>query len=108
MNPGDYVYEYIKTLDYRNGSTFPNGEPIKVMAALSYLNFIITNKVVIGQSCWREGMPDDLKLKDENAAQILQSVFPDRKIIMIDALAVNLGGGGIHCISMHQPLFSSN
>tara|TARA_R110000796_G_scaffold47977_8_gene115189 strand:- start:4543 stop:5826 length:1284 start_codon:yes stop_codon:yes gene_type:complete len=108
MNPGDYVYEYIKTLDYRNGSTFPNGEPIKVMAALSYLNFIITNKVVIGQSCWREGMPDELKLKDENAAQILQSVFPDRKIIMIDALAVNLGGGGIHCISMHQPLFSFN
>ncbi|HCO84591.1 MAG TPA: peptidylarginine deiminase, partial [Arenibacter sp.] len=73
-----------------------------------YLNFIITNKVVIGQSCWREGMPDELKLKDENAAQILQSVFPDRKIIMIDALAVNLGGGGIHCISMHQPLFSFN
>ncbi|MBU2905757.1 agmatine deiminase family protein [Arenibacter algicola] len=108
MNPGDYVYEYIKTLDYTNGSTFPNGEPIKVMAALSYLNFIITNKVVIGQRCWREGMSKELKLKDEEAAQILQSVFPDRKIVMIDALAVNLGGGGIHCISMHQPLFSSN
>ena len=108
MNPGDYVYDYIKTLDYSNGSTFPNGEPIKVMAALSYLNFIITNKVVIGQRCWREGMSNELKLKDENAAQILQSVFPDRKIIMIDALAVNLGGGGIHCISMHQPLFSTN
>ena len=108
MNPGDYVYEYIKTLDYTNGSTFPNGEPIKVMAALSYLNFIITNKVVIGQRCWREGMSNELKLKDDEAAQILQSVFPDRKIVMIDALAVNLGGGGIHCISMHQPLFSSN
>ncbi len=108
MNPGDYVYEYIKTLDYTNGSTFPNGEPIKVMAALSYLNFIITNKVVIGQRCWREGMSNDLKLKDEEAAQILQSAFPDRKIVMIDALAVNLGGGGIHCISMHQPLFSYN
>ncbi|RAJ12573.1 agmatine deiminase family protein [Arenibacter echinorum] len=108
MSPGDYVYEYIKTLDYTNGSTFPNGEPIKVMAALSYLNFIITNKVVIGQRCWREGMSNELKLKDENAAQILQSVFPDRKIVMIDALAVNLGGGGIHCISMHQPLFSFN
>ncbi|MCK0145238.1 agmatine deiminase family protein [Arenibacter sp. F26102] len=108
MNPGDYVYEYIKTLDYTNGSTFPNGEPIKVMAALSYLNFIITNKVVIGQRCWREGMSNELKLMDEEAAQILQSAFPDRKIAMIDALAVNLGGGGIHCISMHQPLFSSN
>ena len=105
MSPGDYVYEYIKTLDYRDGSTFPNGDSVKVMAALSYLNFIITNKVVIGQRCWREGMPDDLKLKDEKATQILQSVFPERRVIMIDALAVNLGGGGIHCISMHQPTF---
>ena len=108
MSPGDYVYEYIKTLDYSDGSTFPNGDTVKVMAALSYLNFIITNKVVIGQRCWREGMPDDLKLKDEKATQILQSVFPERRIIMIDALAVNLGGGGIHCISMHQPTFPRN
>ena len=104
MKPGDYVYEYIKTLDYKNGSKFPKGKEIKVIAALSYLNFIITNKVIIGQKCWREGLPNELKLNDEKAAQILQSVFPDRKVIMIDALAVNLGGGGLHCISMQQPL----
>ena len=108
MNPGDYVYEYIKTLNYDDGSAFPNGESVKVIAALSYLNFIITNKVIIGQSCWREGMPDEFKLKDKKASQILQSVFPNRKVIMIDALAVNLGGGGIHCISMQQPALSNN
>lgn len=76
------------------------------MAALSYLNFIITDKGVLGQSCWREGMPSALKRNDDKAAQILQSVFPNRKIIMIDALAVNLGGGGIHCISLQQPMLS--
>ncbi|TXD53158.1 MULTISPECIES: agmatine/peptidylarginine deiminase [unclassified Polaribacter] len=108
MSPGDYVYEYIKTLDYEDGSTFPNGDSVKVIAALSYLNFIITNKVIIGQTCWREGMPLELKSKDEKAAQILQFVFPNRKVIMIDALAVNLGGGGIHCISMQQPALSNN
>jgi agmatine deiminase len=108
MSPGDYVYDYIKTLDYEDGSTFPNGNTVKVMAALSYLNFIITNKVIIGQTCWREGMPIELKQKDEQAYQILQSVFPKRKIIMLDALAVNLGGGGIHCISMYQPKFPDN
>lgn len=108
MNPGDYVYEYIKTLDYEDGSKFPDGKSVKVIAALSYLNFIITNKVIIGQTIWREGMSEELKLKDEKAAQILQSVFPNRKVIMIDALAVNLGGGGIHCISMQQPAFSNN
>jgi len=108
MKPDDYVYDFIKTLDYKDGSTFPNGDSVKVIAALSYLNFIITDKVVIGQTCWRKGMPNELKVKDEKAAQILQSVFPNRKIIMIDALAVNLGGGGIHCISMYQPTFSNN
>lgn len=104
MSPGDYVYEYIKTLDYEDETSFPDGETIKVIAALSYLNFIITDKIIIGQTCWREGMPNELKLKDERAAQILQSVFPNRKVTMIDALAVNLGGGGIHCISMQQPM----
>ena len=108
MSPGDYVYEYIKTLDYQDGSTFPEGETVKVMAALSYLNFIITDKVIVGQSCWRAGMPEELKLKDEKAAQVLQSVFPNRKVVMIDALAVNLGGGGIHCISMNQPAFMND
>lgn len=103
MGPGDYVYEIIKTLDYKDGSNFPDGDTVKVIAALSYLNFIITNTVVIGQTYWREGMPNELKLKDEKAAQILQAVFPNRKVIMIDALAVNFGGGGIHCISMQQP-----
>lgn len=56
----------------------------------------------------KKGMPLELKSKDEKAAQILQSVFYNRKVIMIDALAVNLGGGGIHCISMQQPALSNN
>lgn len=105
LSPGDWVYDYIKTLSYQDGSTFPDGDTIKVIAALSYLNFIITNKVIIGQSCWREGMPNELKLQDEKASGVLQSIFPDRQVIMLDALAVNLGGGGLHCISMQQPAF---
>jgi agmatine deiminase len=106
LSSGDYVYEYLKTLDYQDGSAFPEGDTIKVIAALSYLNFLITDYVILGQTCWREGMPEELKQKDQKAAQILQTVFPNRKVIMIDALAVNLGGGGIHCISMQQPAFS--
>ena len=103
LSPGDWVYDYIRTLDYRDGSTFPDGDTIKVIAALSYLNFIITNKVIIGQRCWRAGMSSEVKLQDEKALRVLESVFPDRKVIMVDALAVNLGGGGLHCISMQQP-----
>lgn len=103
MQPGDYVYDYIKTLDYGDAGPFPDGETITVVAPASYLNFIITNEVILGQKYWREGMPEQLKMQDLEAQRILQEVFPDRKVIMLDALAVNLGGGGLHCISMHQP-----
>ena len=71
--------------------------------ATSHLNFIITNKVIIGQTYSREGMPDKIKAQDEEAKRILSAVFPNRKVVILDALAVNLGGGGLHCISMHQP-----
>lgn len=103
LSPGNFVYDYIKILDFKDSSVFPDGGTVKVIAALSYLNFIITNKVIIGQTIRREGLPIALKGKDEKAAQVLQSVFPNRKVVMIDALAVNLGGGEIHCISMQQP-----
>lgn len=103
MSPGDYVYDYIKTLDYRDGSQFPDGDTITVVAPASYLNFIITNKVVVGQKYWREGMPDKIRIQDDEAKRILKEAFPNRKVVMLDALAVNLGGGGLHCISMHQP-----
>lgn len=108
MKPGDSVYDYIKTLEYKDGSTFPDGKSITVMAALSYLNFIITDKVIVGQTTWRKGMSEEFKRRDLEAEKILQAVFPNRKVIMIDAFAVNLGGGGIHCISMQQPLSPNN
>jgi len=103
MSPGDYVYDYIKTLDYTDGSEFPAGDTVTVVAAASYLNFIITTEVIVGQRYWREGMPEEIKIRDEETKALLASVFPNRKVVMIDALAVNLGGGGLHCISMHQP-----
>lgn len=108
MDSGDYVYDYIKTLDYLDGSQFPDGETITVVAPASYLNFIITNTVILGQKYWREGMPEKMKRQDAEAKRILQTVFPQKKIIMLDALAVNLGGGGLHCISMHQPKLLPN
>lgn len=32
-----------------------------------------------------------------------QQVFPERKIIQINPLAINRGGGGIHCTTQQQP-----
>jgi agmatine/peptidylarginine deiminase len=53
-------------------------------------------------------MPEEWKEKDELSLHILQSFFPDREVIMNDAFAVNFEGGGVNCISMHQPELSQN
>jgi agmatine deiminase len=106
MKPGDPVYDYISTLDYTDGSVFPEGDTIRVVAAASYLNFLVTNGCVIAPKYWRPGWDEEILARDQEAARILQEVFPERKILMIDALAINFGGGGIHCITMQQPLLA--
>jgi len=103
MGPEDPVYNYISTLSYTDGSTFPKGDSVTVVAASSYLNFLISNNCVVGQKYWKEGMDLTIKKRDEEVKEILQSVFPKREILMIDPMSINLGGGGVHCITMNQP-----
>jgi len=43
---------------------------------------------------------------DLNAQSIVQSAFPDRKIIAINGIDICLGGGNVHCITQQQPLSS--
>jgi len=103
MQPGDPVYQLISEMEFEDGHTFPQGREIDVVAAASYLNFLISNGIVIGQKYWRKGLDPEIKKRDDAARRILQQVFPDRKIVMLDALSVNWGGGGIHCITIHEP-----
>lgn len=69
----------------------------------SYLNYAVTNGAVIMQTYWKPGRSDVLKSTEEQVKQTMQTVFPRRKIIAIDAENVNLWGGGIHCITQHMP-----
>jgi agmatine deiminase len=62
---------------------------------LSYVNFYIANGAVIAPSY---GIP-----KDDAARERLQSAFPDREIVMVPITHIAEGGGGIHCITQHQP-----
>ncbi|AWX45557.1 Agmatine deiminase [Flagellimonas maritima] len=103
MGPGDLVYDFISELEYEDGSVFPVGDEVTVIAAASYLNFLITDEVVIGQKYYSDGMDKEIEERDKEAKNILQQVFPNRTIVMINALAVNFGGGGIHCITMNEP-----
>lgn len=60
--------------------------------AASYINFLIVNGGVI--------IPKFGTEVDEEAKKIIQSVFPDRKVVQIEgAREIILGGGNIHCIT---------
>ena len=67
------------------------------------MNFFISNEVVLSAKYWKEGMPESEKKKDEEVKKILEHLFPERKIIQINPLAINRGGGGIHCATQQQP-----
>ena len=89
-------------LRLRDGTRFPSGD-ILMQPALSYCNFLICNGVVLGQKYWKEGLPDAVRLKDEAAHRVLVEAFPGRQVVMLDATALNILGGGIHCITKNVP-----
>jgi agmatine deiminase len=108
LNLADYFTEIIVSDEWRadgslNLSSFANGDTIKITKAVSYMNYFISNDVVLIAKYWKEGMPESEKKKDEEVKKILQQVFPERKIIQINPLAINRGGGGIHCATQQQP-----
>jgi len=62
----------------------------------SYINFYIANNGIV--------MPNFMDKKaDYNAKKVLQSAFPDRKIIAINGIDILMGGGNVHCITQQQP-----
>lgn len=61
----------------------------------SYINHYLVNGGVI--LC---GFDDD---NDARAVETLQRVYPDRKIVLVDARQLFARGGGIHCITQQQP-----
>lgn len=81
-----------------DGTPMPEGD-IVMLPAMSYCNFLICNDVVLAQSYWKEGMPDAVKERDEEALSVLKEAFPGRKVIPIRAMDLNIRGGGIHCVT---------
>ena len=61
----------------------------------SYINHYVINGAVI--LC---AFDDE---NDQRAAQVLQQIYPDREIVLVDARELFARGGGIHCITQQQP-----
>jgi len=61
----------------------------------TYANFLIINGAVL--------LPTYNSPKDKIAAETLQKVFPDRKIIKINCLPLIKQHGSLHCVTMQFP-----
>ena len=77
----------------------PVPDPIFVdgaMVSASYVNYLILNGAVI--------VPSFGQAKDKEALSIIKSCFPDREVIGFNCLEIIREGGGLHCMSLNQPL----
>ena len=61
----------------------------------SYVNFYFANGAIIAPAY---GIDRDAEVRER-----LQSLFPDREIVMLRIDYITEGGGGIHCITQQQP-----
>jgi agmatine deiminase len=61
----------------------------------SYANFYIANRIVL--------VPTYRNSNDQSALNILQSLFPERRVIGIDSTELIWGLGSFHCISQQEP-----
>ncbi|WP_323932830.1 agmatine deiminase family protein [Aeromonas caviae] len=64
--------------------------------AAGYINYLPINGAVIAPQF------GDARA-DRHCRDLLASLYPGRKIVQIDIDPVAAGGGGIHCITLHQP-----
>ena len=73
-------------MDYDDGTKAP----------VSYANFYIGNTVVL--------VPTFNDSNDAKALSIIESSFPDKKIVGINCRDLIYGGGAIHCITCQEPV----
>jgi agmatine deiminase len=69
----------------------------------SYLNFIITKNKVIVPSYSQYLKSEDAIAKDLDIENRFKSIFPEKKIVMLDCVELNRNGGGFHCIAIKKP-----
>lgn len=68
---------------------------VSTRAKGSYLNYYVANNVVL--------VPNYHDKNDMLANKIIQSMFPNRKVIGIDVRNLYVNGGMIHCVTQQQP-----
>lgn len=80
-----------------------------VTLVTSYMNFIITNSIIVLPSYVSENSNNKtLQNKEKEVENIFKEAFPSREIIKVLADTINYYSGGFHCISINEPLVYSS
>ena len=70
-------------------------DSIKIVACTGYLNYLISNNLVI--------LPKYGVMDDNQAKKIFTKIYPNHEIFQINPLQLNYAAGGIRCIYRQQP-----
>lgn len=65
----------------------------------SYINFVFINNAVL--------LPQFGCVHDKEAMDVFKAVFPDREMVPVNSLAPIIEGGGLHCLTMNEPVEGS-
>ena len=90
---------------FQKKGTMEVGDSINWVAASSYLNYLVSNDVVLLPSYTKEGSSVQ---KEEDIKEIFSNVFPNRELIFLNVMNLNYHGGGIHCVTQQEPKSNSN
>ncbi len=100
---GDPLWDYMATLSPPIADFDPAGGAIGLPA--EYVNYVLAPGVIIVGSNGGPGRAPILDIKDQEAVDILSSLYPGRTVVQVDATNVGIGGGGMHCITQERPAF---
>ncbi len=81
------------------------GDSINWVAAASYLNYFVSNDLVLMPTYIDQGSSTK---KEEQAKEIIKEVFPNRELILLEVMTLNYNGGGIHCSTQQEPIVKKN
>ena len=86
-------------------SRYVGQEKKHVTTVTSYMNFIITDSLIILPS-YDLGYPrttQTTRMKEKEVVGIFKEVFPAREVIKVKADRLNYFSGGFHCVSINIP-----
>jgi len=94
QQPGPLYLKPEESAGIESGSAVKR--PAGTRLAASYINFYITNRIVV--------MPVFNDRHDKEAVETIKRNFPNRRVIPVYSREILIGGGNIHCITQQIPL----